>query len=66
MEALVPLKAVSVHATIDGGLVTTKAQLVYRNNCSDVPFNVTFECPLEKDQVLTKLTASIGSKTINS
>jgi Ca-activated chloride channel family protein len=61
----VPLKAVEVHATLEGALATIDFHMTYTNP-SENPIETTYEFPLEADTVLSRLTFKIGEKVVNT
>ena len=64
-EALMPLQNVSLDIKVDGGFAAYELDLTYFN-----PLNSLLEAhyvfPLEKNTVLTNLTAKIGEKVIEA
>jgi len=64
-ESLLPLTKVAIHARVDGGFAAVELDLTYRNP-ADCVFEASYEFPLEKNTVLTKLIATINDKTIEA
>lgn len=66
MKHLVPLKKVDIKCTIQGGTATLDLDLTYVNPDEEFPLEATYEFPLEKTTVMTKLVATIGGKTVEA
>ena len=65
-EIIVPLKEVSVHATIAQGFSKTSVHLTYKNTLTEDPIEVIFEFPLSKKQVVAKIEATIGDRVVST
>jgi Ca-activated chloride channel homolog len=65
-EVMIPLKNVSVKARIDGGISCSEFKLDFFNTFCKEPVEVTFEFPIENHQVVKKLSAKIGERTVET
>jgi len=66
MDMIVPLKDVKVKARVETGLTKTKVALTYQNTLSFRPVEVSFEYPLQKNQVVDSFFAVIGNRKIKA
>ena len=63
---MLPLQKVDVKCTIAGSLVTLDAELHYKNPLEDEPLEATYEFPLDKTTVFSKLQAQIDGRTVTA
>ena len=61
-----PLQKVDVKARITGALATVDIELGYKNLDEECPLETTYEFPLDKMTVLSKLHFSVDGKTIEA
>jgi len=62
----VPLKDVNIQGVLEAGHATLDVKLTYVNIGDDCPIECTFEFPLEKQTVVSKLVAQIDDKIIEA
>ena len=65
-KLLVPLQDVTILGDLEAGLASLNVQLTYANTGDENPIECTFEFPLEKNTVVSKLVALIDGKTIEA
>lgn len=65
-EYLVPLKAVKVGGCLEGPLAIVDIDLTYINEDSESAIECSYEFPLDKDTVVSRLVAKIGDKEIEA
>lgn len=53
-------------AFVNGVIATTNVQFVYANESSENPVETTFEFPVDKDIVISKLICTIGDKVVEA
>ena len=58
-EVHIPLKKVGINAILEGAIATTNVQLTYKNEYMN-PIECTYEFPLEKTTLLSKLVIKLG------
>ena len=61
-----PLQDVTISGVIEAGLATLDVKLTYSNTGDEKPIECTFEFPLEKETVVSKLIAEIDDKVIEA
>ena len=61
----VPLRAVSIEATLEGAFATVNFDTTYINPGED-PIETTYEFPLNDETILSSLTVSIDDKVIET
>ena len=59
------MKSVNVRATLEGVMATTDVTLTYYNNYEQ-PIECTYEFPLEKTTLLSKLVIKLGDQVIHA
>jgi len=59
-DGLLPLQAVTINVKIDAGFATVDLDMVYVNPSTDCALEATFEFPLEKTTLLSKLFAELN------
>ena len=59
-EGLLPLQAVTINVKIEAGFATVDLELVYINPSTDCALEATYEFPLEKTTLLSKLFAELN------
>ena len=65
-QLLVPLKDVDIQGVLEAGHAILDVQLTYANISDENPIECTFEFPLEKTTVVSKLIAQIEDKVIEA
>lgn len=65
-QLLVPLQDVAIQGIIEAGHATLDVQLTYSNVSDENPIECTFEFPIEKNTVVSKLIAQIDDKIIEA
>ena len=60
------MKKVELNATLQGPLATLTVDMIYLNPKADNPIEVTYEFPVEKEIVLSKLIVEIEDKTVKT
>ena len=65
IELMVPLKGVQVEATLEGAIATVDFNMTYVN-LNENPIECTYEFPLDKETLLSKLTIHIDDKVIEA
>ena len=60
------MKKVDIKCDILGALATLNIELHYTNSSEDNPVEATYEFPLDKSALVSKLMATIGGKTIEA
>jgi hypothetical protein len=65
-QLLVPLQDVTIQGVLEAGLATLDVKLTYSNLGDFNPIECTFEFPLEKNTVVSKLVAQIDDKVIEA
>ena len=65
-QLLVPLQDVTIKGILEAGHATLDVQLSYSNIGDDNPIECTFEFPIEKNTVVSKLIAQIDDKVIEA
>ncbi len=63
---MLPLKKVNAICEISGSVATLNLDLVYFNPSETETYECTYEFPLEKKTVLSKLVATIDGKTVEA
>lgn len=66
LQLLVPLQDVTIQGILEAGHATLDVQLSFSNLGDENPIECTFEFPLEKNTVVSKLIAQIDDKTIEA
>ena len=66
LKAMLPLQAVEIDANIRAGFAVVDLNLEYKNPSRDGSLELTFELPIEKTIVLSKLVATVNGKTIEA
>ena len=64
-EVHVPLRSVKINSILEGIMATTDIQMTYTNGHNN-PIECTYEFPLEKTTLLSKLVITIGGQTITA
>ena len=65
-EALLPLTKVQIKGKLIGSVTKLEVELYYKNDVSDTPIECEFEFPLKVNSAVTKLSAEIGDKVVES
>ena len=65
-DGVLPLQKIGIDAKIEGAFATVDLDLIYLNPSPDTTLEACYEFPLEKSTLLSKLTAEIGGKTIET
>jgi Ca-activated chloride channel family protein len=60
----VPLSSIRITGRLEAGHAQLDAQLTYVNSGSTNPIECTFEFPIERSAVVSKLIASIDDRTV--
>jgi hypothetical protein len=63
---IIPLKHLKIDGVIDCGHATINMMMEYTNTGTDNPIECTFEFPIEKETVVTKLIAEIDNKVVEA
>lgn len=63
---MLPLQAVEIDANIRAGFAVVDLNLEYKSPSIDNALELTFEIPLEKTTLLSKLVATVNGKTIEA
>ena len=63
---MLPLQAVEIDANIRAGFAVVDLNLEYKSPSTDNALELTFEIPLEKTTLLSKLVATVNGKTIEA
>ena len=66
LALLIPLKKVDIKSVLSGGLATLNIDLTYINPSTEFPIEATYEFPLDKTTVLSKLVATIDDRTVEA
>ena len=65
-DEILPLKKVDIKCDILGAMASLNIELHYTNPSEDNPVEATYEFPLDKLVVVSKLMATIDGKTIEA
>ena len=65
-EEILPMKKVDIKCDILGALATLNIELHYTNSSNENPVEATYEFPLDKSALVSKLIATIDGKTIEA
>ena len=65
-EGLLPLQEVTINAKIEAGFATVDLELVYINPSTDCALEATYEFPLDKTILLSKLVAELNGQTVEA
>ena len=63
-ELLTPLKSVEIKAVLEGCIATINVEMVYLNPREHNPIECSYELPLEKRTLVSKLEVQIEDKII--
>lgn len=64
LQLLVPLTDVRIEGVIEAGTAITDVQLVYKNACSDKSIECTFDFSIDKQSLISRMTAEIDEKLV--
>ena len=61
-----PLTSVQIKGKLEGGLAILDIDLTYVNQDETHPLECTYEFPIDKETVLSKLVAKLGDKEVET
>ena len=65
-QLLVPLTDVQIKGVLEAGHATIDVQLTYQNLGTDSPIECTFEFPVDKQTLVSKIIAQIDDRVIEA
>lgn len=60
------MKSIKIEGTLSGSIAVLDILLTYKNPSTENPLECTYEFPLEKNTIFSKLLATIGDKTVEA